>query len=197
MSPTQLDVLDQIVETERVEGSIPAVTLAVVQHGRTIQTRGYGMANLEHMVPATEHTVFRIASITKTFTATAVMMLVERRKVGLDDPISRYLPDLPASWSAITLRHLLSHTSGIPSLNQMWGPARLRDGTATEYGLGWIVKEIQGRPTVGHWGRNPGFMAEMNRFVDEKLTVIVLCNRWKADVARLVGKVAGLHLAGL
>jgi D-alanyl-D-alanine carboxypeptidase len=341
MTPTQTQAVDQIVRTAMEEGTIPGVALAVVDGGHLTVAKAYGIANLEHMVPTTTHTVFKIASITKTFTATAVMMLAEQGKVDLDEPINGYLPYLPNSWSVITLRHLLSHTSGIKnyepllptswqpdnsyetivrlvsevplevqpgeairycntnyivlgvliervsgkpyrdlvrerilaplgmtetrwnddreivpnraqgyawdsetlqspghpplrnrekpnpgvwnyadggllstvldlarwdaalyteelltksSLDQMWTPARLNDGTAVEYGLGWIVKAVQGRRNIGHWGRNPGFVAELSRFVDARLTVIVLCNRWKADVTGLANRIAALYL---
>ena len=66
-------------------------------------------------VPATENTVYQLASVTKTFTATAIMMLVEEGKLGLDDKITARLPDLPAAWEEVTVRHLLNHTSGIKS----------------------------------------------------------------------------------
>jgi CubicO group peptidase (beta-lactamase class C family) len=66
-----------------------------VREGKIVYAKGYGMANLELSAPATEKTVYHIASITKTFTAIAVMMLVEEGKISLEDPISNYFPDLP------------------------------------------------------------------------------------------------------
>lgn len=94
---------------------IPGVSVAVVQDGKVVLARGYGVANVELSVPATEHTVYQLASVTKTFTATAIMMLVEEGRLGLDDKIAERLPDLPAAWREVTIRHLLSHTSGIKS----------------------------------------------------------------------------------
>src|SRR5207244_17184 len=84
MSPTEPNLIDQLVAAAMEAGSIPGIALAVVQDGQLTLAKGYGLANLEHAVPATEHTVFRIASITKTFTATAVMMLWEQRQVDLN-----------------------------------------------------------------------------------------------------------------
>jgi len=72
------------------------------------------MANVEHSVPVAEHTVFEIGSISKQFAAAAAMLLVQEGKLGLDDPIHRYLPDLPSEWLGVTVRQLLTHTSGIP-----------------------------------------------------------------------------------
>jgi len=89
------------------------LSLAVVKQGRIIKAGGYGFANVEHRVPASGTTVYRIASVTKTFTAAAIMLLAQGGKVRLDDRISRYFPDFPASWHYVTVRHLLTHTSGI------------------------------------------------------------------------------------
>ena len=94
---------------------IPGVSIAIVQDGKVVLAKGYGLANVELSVPATEHTVYQLASVTKTFTATAIMMLVEEGKLRLDDKITERLPDLPAAWHEVTIRHLLNHTSGIKS----------------------------------------------------------------------------------
>ena len=94
---------------------IPGLSIAVVRDGEMVLARGYGLANLELATPATEATVYQLASITKTFTAVATMMLVEDGGVSLDDAISKYLPDLPEAWRPVTVRHLLGHTSGISS----------------------------------------------------------------------------------
>jgi CubicO group peptidase (beta-lactamase class C family) len=75
--------------------------------------KGYGLASLELKAPATKDTVYEICSNTKQFTAAAIMMLVEDGKVQLDDPITKYFPEVPEAWRGITIRHLLSHTSGI------------------------------------------------------------------------------------
>ncbi len=94
---------------------IPGVSVAIVKNGKLLQAKGYGLANVELSVPATEKTVYQLASVTKQFTATAIMMLVEQGKLGLGDKISKHLPDLPAAWKEVTIRHLLNHTSGIKS----------------------------------------------------------------------------------
>ncbi|MDR3620618.1 MAG: serine hydrolase [Paludisphaera borealis] len=94
---------------------IPGVSVAVVQDGKVVLAKGYGLANAELQVPATENTVYQLASVTKTFTATAIMMLVKDGKLTLDDKITARLSDLPAAWEKVTVRQLLSHTSGIKS----------------------------------------------------------------------------------
>ena len=94
---------------------IPGVSIAIIHDGKVVLARGYGMANVELSTPATENTVYQLASVTKTFTATAIMMLVQEGKLGLDDKINELLPDLPTAWSEVAIRHLLNHTSGIKS----------------------------------------------------------------------------------
>lgn len=91
---------------------VPGLSLAVAKNGQVIYSRAYGLANVELSVPATPDTVFQIQSITKTFTAAAVMMLVEEKKVAPDDPVGKYLDGTPESWKPVTIGHLLSHTSG-------------------------------------------------------------------------------------
>lgn len=91
---------------------IPGVAIMVRQNGRVIRSEGFGIANLEHKIPVTPQTIFQSGSVGKQFTATAVMMLVEQKKIALDDPISKYL-DVPDEWKAINVRHLLTHTSGL------------------------------------------------------------------------------------
>jgi CubicO group peptidase (beta-lactamase class C family) len=109
----QTDSVDVFVRDFIRRHNIPAAAVSVVHHGRVVKTAGYGLANLEVNVAATAHSVFEIGSITKQVSATAVMMLVEEGKLGLDDSLSRYLNGLPEAWSGIRLRHLLTHTSGL------------------------------------------------------------------------------------
>jgi CubicO group peptidase (beta-lactamase class C family) len=105
--------IDEFVRTEMERQKIPGVAIGIVDKGR-VTTRGYGFANVEHQVPVTDETIFQSGSLGKMFTATAVMLQVEDGKLALTDPITKFFPDAPASWKAITVRHLLTHTSGIP-----------------------------------------------------------------------------------
>lgn len=95
------------------KNQVPGLSVAVVRSGRIIKLKSYGVANLEWNQPATPDTAFQIASSTKPFTGTALMMLVEEGKISLDDKISKYLTDAPAAWQNITIRHLATHSSGI------------------------------------------------------------------------------------
>lgn len=94
-------------------------TVLVAKNGVPIFNRGYGMANIELKVPNTTNTVFKIASLTKQFTAMAIMQLQERGKLNINDAICKYLEDCPNAWQPITIRHLLTHTSGIPNFSSL------------------------------------------------------------------------------
>lgn len=94
-------------------------TVLLTREGKPVFVRSYGMANYELGVPNSADTVFRLASVTKQFTALAVMQLQEQGKLKVNDPICLYLSDCPASWQPITIRHLLNHTSGIPNFSSL------------------------------------------------------------------------------
>jgi len=90
-------------------------SVLVARDGKTLLDKGYGFANLEWQIPDTPTTKFRIGSITKQFTAASILLLEERGKLKTDDPVKKYMPDAPAAWDKVTIFHLLTHTSGIPS----------------------------------------------------------------------------------
>lgn len=93
---------------------IPGIAVAVLKDNQTIFLKTYGYANLDHDVPITNETIFPLASIDKQLIATCIMMLYEQGKLQLEDPISRFLDSIPVSWSNMRIKHLLSHTSGLP-----------------------------------------------------------------------------------
>ena len=111
--PSQADI-DAYVRTQMRAQRIPGLSLAVTIDNELIFTKGYGMANVELRAPALAESVYEVASLTKQFVAAAVLLLAQDGKLSLDDPVSRYLPEAPPAWEKITLRHLLTHTSGIP-----------------------------------------------------------------------------------
>jgi CubicO group peptidase (beta-lactamase class C family) len=104
---------DEYIQDEMNKRRIPGLALAVIKNGEIVKMNGYGVANLEHDVPVTPDTVFALASVTKQFTATAIMRLVEQGRLKQDDPIIKYLPRSPRKWRGITIRHLLTHTAGM------------------------------------------------------------------------------------
>jgi CubicO group peptidase (beta-lactamase class C family) len=100
------------VKAEMQRQHIPGLSLLVVRNGKIIRAEGFGLANVELQVPVKPESIFQSGSVGKQFTATAVMMLVEEGKIGLDDPLTKYFADAPASWKEVTVRELLSHTAG-------------------------------------------------------------------------------------
>lgn len=109
-----LAAVDSIAEEARTRKSIPGLSIAITRGGRELLAKGYGVADLQSGAPATPRTVYQIGSISKQFTAAAVLRLVERSKLSLDDRATDVLAELPADWREVRLRHLLHQTSGIP-----------------------------------------------------------------------------------
>jgi CubicO group peptidase (beta-lactamase class C family) len=321
--------VDEYIRSEMQAQQIPGLSLAVIMDGRIVLARGYGLANVEHQVPVKPETVFQSGSVGKQFTATAVMMLIEEGKLSLEDKITKYFPDGPTAWRDITVRHLLTHTSGMgdypndfdlrrdytedklyqrikaiplafqpgekwsysnlayvmlgilihkisgrfygdflqerifkplnmstariiseadivpnraagyrlvngelknqewvsPSLNttadgalyltvydmakwdaalytekllkrssleQMWTPVRLNNGKRVAYGFGWRLGEVHGHRIVEHSGAWQGFVAQISRYPDDKLTIILFANRAHTNETKIAHGVAAL-----
>lgn len=89
--------------------------ILVARDGKVLASKGYGMANVEHDIPNTPETKFRLGSITKQFTAAAILLLEERGTLSVQDQVCKYVPECPDAWREITIHHLLTHTSGIPN----------------------------------------------------------------------------------
>lgn len=98
------------------EQKIPALQVAVIKNNRIILSKTFGMANVSFMVPAVNSTIFSINSISKVFASTAIMQLVEKGKLETQNPVSYYLNGLPNDWQKVTIEQLLSHTSGLPDI---------------------------------------------------------------------------------
>lgn len=113
--------VDSVANAAVSEHRTPGVSIAIVRNGRTVLAKGYGFADLENDVAATPQTVYRIGSVTKQFTAAAIMRLKEQGKLSLDDTLQTFFPNYPAQGNRVTVRNLLNHTSGIRSYTSM-GP---------------------------------------------------------------------------
>src|SRR5579859_811309 len=322
--------VDDFVQNEMLRQHIPGLSLLVKQDGKIVLAKGYGMANVELQVPVKPETVFQSGSVGKQFTATAVMMLVEEGKVGLDDKVSKYFTNAPQSWADIKVRHLLTHTSGLgdyprdfdlrrdytedellakvmvtplgfkpgekwsysnlgyltlgvligkvtgkfygdflqerifkplgmttariiseadlvtnraagyrlvdgqlrnqdwvsptfnstadgslyltvydlakwdaslytekiiksSSLDQMWTPVKLNDGKTHPYGFGWFVVDVRGHRLIHHGGAWQGFQCAIQRYVDDKFTVIGFDNLAQSDLQKIIRGVAGIY----
>jgi D-alanyl-D-alanine carboxypeptidase len=321
------DPTDDFIKAEMKRQNIPGLSLAIVKDGQIIKVAGYGLADRNRKIPATPETVYKIASVSKQFIATGIMLLVQEGRLGIDDPISKHLEGTPASWKDIRIRHLLTHTSGIvreapgfdptkvvsdaevvrgayaaplrfapgekyeygnvsyfalaeitrkvsgqpwteflservfkpsgmnttfptnttervpnrargysdndelrdaddwPALRpsgaflstvldlakwdavlytdrilsessrrQMWTPVTLNNGTTSPYGFGWELQSPPGRRLVHHSGGMPGFRAMFARYMNDRVTVIVLANLDDVDREAIVHGIAELHL---
>jgi CubicO group peptidase (beta-lactamase class C family) len=325
------DKVDDYVKAEMLKQHIPGVTLAVVKDGKIIKAEGYGLANVELNVPARPETVFKIGSVSKQFISAGILLLIQEGKISLDDSISKFLDGTPESWKPITVRHLLTHTSGIVreapgfdplkvqsdaeviktayslplrfapgekweycnvgyfslaeiirkvtgkpwgdylrdalfkplemnstrtttttelvqdradgygwregkysnaadflalrpsgaflsnvldlakwdaalytdrllkqlSREQMWTEVKLNGGATSPYGFGWELDSVGGHKRIHHGGTLPGFRAELARFVDDKVTVIVLTNSDNAAPAPIALGVAEFYIPNL
>ena len=114
-----LDVLSAWIDSQRAYSGLPGVSLSVVHDQELVWAAGFGWADVERRIPATPDTRYRIASITKTFTATAILQLRDAGRLQLDDPLTKHLPwfalaSKHADAPPITIRHLLTHTAGLP-----------------------------------------------------------------------------------
>jgi CubicO group peptidase (beta-lactamase class C family) len=337
-APARADKVDDFVKAQMQERNIPGVSIAVVRDGQVVKAQGYGLANVELNAAATAETIYQSGSVGKQFTATLVTMLVEEGKLKLDESIRTYMPEAPATWQGITVRHLLTHTAGVSnalyndldmrqdyteeelfkriaalpldfqpgdkwnysncgyitlgflvhkvtgrfygdllrekifgplgmttariideadiipnraagyrlvdgklknqewvapklnttadgslyltvldlakwdaalytekllkkaSLDLMWTPVKLNDGAEAKtapYGFGWFLGDTNGHRTILHGGAWQGFTSNIARYVDDKLTVIVLANRSGAAPDMIGRGIAGLYVPEL
>jgi CubicO group peptidase (beta-lactamase class C family) len=95
--------------------NIPGLAVAVIRHGQVLVSKGFGLANVELDVPVNSETIFQSGSVGKQFTAVLTMLLVEDGKIRLDESVRHFFPEAPETWTNITVRHLLTHTSGLPN----------------------------------------------------------------------------------
>jgi CubicO group peptidase (beta-lactamase class C family) len=168
---SQNDRIDSFIESQMALRKIPGLQLAIVKNNELVKTKSYGLANIEGAIAVDDETVFSINSITKAFVGVSVMQLVEQDKLDLNTEINTYLSDLPEAWKSITLRQLLTHTSGLPyilandtgglisdkGIEASWElaktlPMRFEQNTKFEYNqlgyalIGMIIDKVSGDP---------------------------------------------------
>lgn len=158
------DKVDDWAKAQMATKHIPGMVVGVYRHGKPVKVGAYGYADLENLVPVKRNTIFEICSITKQFTAAAILLLAEDGKLSLDDPASKYISDWPKAWQPVTIRQLLNHTSGINDelyvnwekplpeiLKQMTPTMIVPPGQAWEYSnfcymiAGQIVAKVSGK----------------------------------------------------
>ena len=111
--------IDALAAKEIESGGAVGLSIGVARGDEVLHLKGYGLIDLENSVPASEKSVYRIGSITKMFTAAAILQLVEKGDLSLDDPLTKFFPDYPSPGERVTVRHLLNHTSGIVSFTSL------------------------------------------------------------------------------
>lgn len=173
------DEIDDFLLEKMRTSNIPGLQLAIVKDNKLIKTASYGLSNLQDQVTVKNHTPFPIFSMTKAFTGVAIMQLAAENKLSIDDPLSKHLDDLPTEWQPLTIRQLLSHTSGLPKiLNGHWVdliangqpepawqavltlPMRYEANTRFEYNqtgyilLGKIIDKLSGQPFAQYIQQN-------------------------------------------
>src|SRR6185503_17418029 len=149
--------INRFVEAELARQRIPGLSLAVLTGDRVLLARGFGLANVELHVPASDSTVYQSGSMGKQFTAALVEMLVEQGRVRLTDTITRWFPEGAGVWNGVTVRHLLTHTGGIPEYTDSTFDAR-RDRTEDELVRLAAVRPLDFRPGERWSYSNTGYL---------------------------------------
>jgi CubicO group peptidase (beta-lactamase class C family) len=108
--------IDKIINKAMTQEGFPGLSIAVIQDNKVIFQKVYGIRSRKSKEPVNDNTIFSIGSVSKAFTAVGIMQLVQKGNIGLDDPAKKYIKDIPASWSQITIRQFMTHTSGIPDV---------------------------------------------------------------------------------
>lgn len=158
-----------LLRREMQERKIPGLQAAVVQRGKIILLKSFGVADLQNSVPVTDKSVFPINSCTKAFTGVAIMQLVEEGKIELSAPVSRYLDGLPAEWQSVTIRQLLSHVSGLPNILRVLDPLTNGFENGMDEETVWTkVKSLpMAFPTGERFGYNQTNYALLGKIIDK------------------------------
>lgn len=158
-APTiSMERVDAAVAAEMKRQRVPGAAVAVVRRGEVALAKGYGEANVELHDPVTPDTVFQTGSVGKQFTAAAVMVLVDEGKLSLDDPVTKFWPDAGPWWRPVTVRHLLTHTSGMPNFEPGVTIDLRKDYTDEEFARMALALKPDFAPG-SRWGySNPGYV---------------------------------------
>ena len=142
IDPALRDRIDRIAAQVLDQSGVPSASVAIVQHGKLVYTHAYGRARLQPPVPATPQMRYSIGSISKQFTATAILLLQEQGKLSLDDPVAKYLPGLTRG-DEVTIRQILSHTSGY------------QDYWPEDYVMTSMLHPESARQIIDTWAKKP------------------------------------------
>jgi CubicO group peptidase (beta-lactamase class C family) len=162
------DKIDDYVKAQMEQRRIPGLALAIVKEGRATKYEAYGLANLELKAPAHKDTVFEIGSVTKQFTAALIVMLAESGKLGLDDKITKFFDNTPPSWQGITIRHLLTHTSGLRNYTGLPGFEVTKKLDAQKFVATIGAESLESKPGEAFKYCNSGY--NLAGYIIEKVT---------------------------
>ena len=194
--PVRADKIDDYVKAEMQRQHIPGTSIAVLKDGKIIKAEGYGLANVELNVPARPETVYKIGSASKQLIAAGIMILIQDGKLSLDDKISKFLEGTPDTWKEITIRHLLTHTSGLVREAPGFDPLKIQDdadviktayplplrfapGEKWEYcnvgyfSLAEIIRKVSGKPWGDYLNERLFLPLEMNVTRTTTMTEII------------------------
>jgi CubicO group peptidase (beta-lactamase class C family) len=181
ITPAKTAAIDSLVTSEMRARRIPGAAIAIVDDGKTVYKKAYGIANLETETPVTLNSVFELASVTKQFTAAGIMLLVEEGKLTLDDSITKFFDQSPDIWKGLTIRQLLTHTAGLQSggvVNYQGSPL-LFISTKQAYEM------IAGRPLFLPAGTH-GFYADAGYFLLGMITEKASGMSWRTFMQRRI-----------
>lgn len=125
----QLDEIDKFISKQISDQKITGLSIGIIANGKIVMAKGYGVANIEHKIPASQNSVYKIGSLSKQLVATGIMTLIQSGKIKLTDTVTKYFNDAPATWNNITIRHLLNHTSGLVRESPAFQPMLLQHDT--------------------------------------------------------------------
>lgn len=165
---TKWNEFEEYLEQTMRDNHIAGAAVAVYAEGRVIYAKGFGVRDITTKEPVTPESIFGVASVSKSFTAMAMMQLVDARMVSLDDPVTKYIPELTlhgADMSKVTVRHILSHSTGLPPMTRREDIIRLEDHVKFLNGEDY---EILGKPGEYFSYANDTFL--LNGLIIERLT---------------------------
>ncbi len=142
IDPSLRDRIDRIAAQVLQQTGVPSASVAIVQHGKLVYTHAYGPARIQPPIPATPQMRYSIGSISKQFTATAILLLQEQGKLTLDDPVGKYIPGLTRG-DQVTIRQILSHTSGY------------QDYWPEDYVMTTMMPRETAQQIIDTWGKKP------------------------------------------
>lgn len=192
LRPEQVQAIDSLMRQEMQKRNIVGAALGVVRNGRVLHGQGYGFADLERGLPAKSDTRFMIASMTKMFVASATMLLAQDGKLSLDQAIGSILTTIPEEWRGVSVRQLLTHTSGIPSFTAFDSFPCPPKKAEAEYVMGDVLQEVACLPLDFSPGSDFGY-SETNYHLLAMLVEQASGGRYEEFMLTRVLRPIGMH----